>query len=78
MTDALTKAYPAAAREAGLIRRAAAMDVAFDHILYGLHERGVYEAVDVTCLSGALTMVSVGRATPLSARTVRMLSGHAF
>lgn len=52
LTDALTKAYPAAAREAGLIRRAAAMDVAFDHILYGLHERGVYEAVDVTFKGG--------------------------
>ena len=52
LTDALTKAYPAAAREAGLIRRAAATDVAFDHILYGLHERGVYEAAGVTFKGG--------------------------
>ena len=28
------------------------LDVAFDHLLYGLHERDVYEALDVTLKGG--------------------------
>ena len=28
------------------------LDVAFDHLLYGLHERGVYEVLDLTLKGG--------------------------
>ena len=52
LDTALTRAYPPAARFAGHIRRAVALDVAFDHLLYGLHERKVYEALDVTLKGG--------------------------
>lgn len=52
LADALTRTYPAAARAGGRIRRAAALDIAFDHILYELHKRGVYEGLDVTFKGG--------------------------
>ena len=52
LAAALTRTYPAAARAGGRIRRAATLDIAFDHILYGLHERGLYEALDVTFKGG--------------------------
>lgn len=46
------RTYPGATRVRGRIRRAVALDTAFDHILYGLHERGAYEALDVTFKGG--------------------------
>ena len=52
LATALTRTYPAATRAGGRIRRAAALDVAFDHILYGLHESGVYEGLDITFKGG--------------------------
>ena len=48
----ITRAYPAAARRGNIVRAAAVLDVAFDHLLYGLHERDVYEPLDVTFKGG--------------------------
>ena len=52
LNSAITRAYPAAARRGNIVRAAAVLDVAFDHLLYGLHERDVYEPLDVTFKGG--------------------------
>ena len=52
LDSAITRAYPAASRRGSVVRAAAVLDVAFDHLLYGLHERDVYEALDVTLKGG--------------------------
>ena len=52
LDTAITRAYPAASRRESPVRNAAVLDVAFDHLLYGLHHRGVYDAFDVTLKGG--------------------------
>ncbi|MDE0171380.1 MAG: nucleotidyl transferase AbiEii/AbiGii toxin family protein [bacterium] len=52
LAAAVTKTYPAVARRESVVRDAAVLDVAFDHLLYGLHERGVYEVLDLTLKGG--------------------------
>ena len=48
LPSAIKRAYPAATRRGSIVEEAAVLDVAFDHLLYGLHERGLYEAIDLT------------------------------
>ena len=52
LPSAIKRAYPAATRRGSVVEEAAVLDVAFDHLLYGLHERGVYEAIDLTLKGG--------------------------
>ncbi|WP_420614275.1 nucleotidyl transferase AbiEii/AbiGii toxin family protein [Candidatus Spongiisocius sp.] len=52
LPSAIRRAYPAATRRGSIVERAAVLDVAFDHLLYGLHERGVYEVSDLTFKGG--------------------------
>ena len=52
LPSAIKRAYPAATRSGSVVEEAAVLDVAFDHLLYGLHERGVYEAIDLTLKGG--------------------------
>ena len=47
----LTRVYPAAAK-AGPVQTGAVLDVAFDHLLYGLQQQDVYGALDVTIKGG--------------------------
>ena len=52
LPSAIKRAYPAANRRGSVVETAAVLDVAFDHLLYGLHERGVYGAIDLTLKGG--------------------------
>ena len=52
LPSAIKQAYPAATKSGSVVEEAAVLDVAFDHLLYGLHERGVYEAVGLTLKGG--------------------------
>lgn len=52
LPSAIKQAYPAVTKRGSVVEEAAVLDVAFDHLLYGLHERGVYEAVGLTLKGG--------------------------
>ena len=52
LSSAINRTYPAATKIGSVLEEAALLDVAFDHLLYGLHERGVYEAVGLTLKGG--------------------------
>lgn len=52
LPSAIQRTYPAASRRESLVRDAAVLDVAFDHLLYGLHHRGVYAVAGLTFKGG--------------------------
>ena len=52
LASLVTRTYPAVARRESVVRDAAVLDVAFDHLLYGLHAQGVYEGLDLTLKGG--------------------------
>jgi len=52
LSSAIKQAYPAVTKRGSVVEEAAVLDVAFDHLLYGLHERGVYEVVGLTLKGG--------------------------
>ena len=52
LPTAIKRTYPAASRRGSVVEEAAVLDVAFDHLLYGLHERSVYEVLDLTLKGG--------------------------
>ena len=49
---AIGRTYPAASKRGSAVRMAVVLDAAFDHFLYGLHERDLYEPLEVTFKGG--------------------------